>query len=66
MASIKAAAAEPTPIPIAWLVLMALCVVDPEPGVLEAPGAGGDVGDEIDNVAVSEAANVTEAEDEVY
>lgn len=54
----RTAAAEPTPIPIAWLVLMALCVVDREPDGL--------VGDEIDNVAVSEAPSVTEAEGEVY
>ena len=52
--------------PIAWLVLIALCVFDPEAGGLEEFGPEGDVGEEMDNVAVSEAANVTEAEGEAY
>lgn len=50
---------------MACLVLTPLCVLDPEPGVLEEYDPDEDVGDEIDNVAESDAADTTEAEDEV-
>ena len=66
MAIIKATAAEPIPIPIAWFVLMALCAGDPEPGGPGELDPDRDVGGETDGVAVSEAANVTEAEGETY
>lgn len=65
MAIIKAAAAEPIPIPIACLVLMALCVVDPEPGALEEAGSAGGEEDETGNMAVSDTTDVTAAEEGV-
>lgn len=61
----KTTTPEPIPIPMAWFVVMSLCVADPEPGEPGVLGAGRNlVGVETGSVVVPEAASVTEAEGE--